>query len=181
MVDPWQKSKKRLSGNSDAPSRKRLPNLTFYLDENWDCPEVVAELRKAGVRYRIYKQDVLPNVGTADEVFLPKVGKHGWVLITADWHQRYRPREIADMRRYKVRHFVMPGNLGAEAMAKLLVAARNDIRACCRDNEPPISATVLRNGGVRLLMDIDGNLHARGEEKFYHKGRVTTRIPYRAK
>ena len=36
-----------------------------------------------------------------------------------------RPREITDLRQYKVRHFAMPGNLGAEAMAKLLV--KNDI------------------------------------------------------
>ena len=81
-----------MSGSSGASSQKRLPNLTFYLDENWDCPEVVAELRKAGVRYRIYKQDVTPNVGTADEEFLPKVGKHGWILITADWHPLQTPR-----------------------------------------------------------------------------------------
>ena len=167
-----------MSGSSDVPSSKKLPNLTFYLDENWDCPEVVEELRRANIRYRIYKQDVLPNVGTADEAFLPKVGERGWVLITADWHQRYRPREIADLRRYKVRHFVMPGNLGAEAMARLLVAARNDIRACCRDNVPPISASVLRSGGVKLLMDARGKLHERGEQKIYHKGRVTTRVPY---
>jgi hypothetical protein len=179
MVDPWQKSKKRLSGSSGAPSKKRLPNLTFYLDENWDCPEVLDELRRANIRHRIYKQDVPPNAGTADEAFLPKVGKRGWVLITADWHQRYRPRENADLRRYRVRYFVMPGNLGAQAMAKLLVAAKNDIRACCRDNEPPISASVLRNGGLKLLMDAKGNLHDRGEEKLYHKGRVTTRVPYK--
>jgi hypothetical protein len=139
----------------------------------------VDELHRGGVRYRIYKQDVAPNVGTPDEAFLPRIGHHGWILITADWHQRYRPREIADLRRHKVRHFVMPGNLGAQAMAKLLVGAKNDIRACCRDNEPPISASVLRNGGVKLLMDSNGSLHERGEEKLYHKGRITTRVPYR--
>ena len=65
-------------------------------------------------------------------------------------------------------------------MAKLLVAAKNDIRACYRDNEPPISASVLRNGGLKLLMDAKGSLHDRGEEKIYHKGRVTTRVPYKA-
>ena len=73
----------------------------------------------------------------------------------------------------------MPGNLGAQAMAKLLVDAKNDIRACCRDNDPTISASVLRSGGVKLLMDAKGNLHDRREEKIYHKGRITTRIPYR--
>jgi hypothetical protein len=74
----------------------------------------------------------------------------------------------------------MPGNLGAEAMAKLLVSAKNDIRACCRDNDPPISANVQRNGAVRLLMDSKGTLHERGEERLYHKGKITTRVPYRA-
>jgi len=64
-------------------------------------------------------------------------------------------------------------------MAKLLVVAKNDIRACCRDNAPPISASILRNGGVKLLMDANGNPHERREEKIYHKGRITTRIPYR--
>lgn len=64
-------------------------------------------------------------------------------------------------------------------MAKLLVAAKNDIRACCRDNDPPISARVLRTGGVKLLMDAKGSLHDRGEEKLYLKGRITTRVPYR--
>jgi hypothetical protein len=90
------------------------------------------------------------------------------------------PSEISDLRRYKVRHFAMPGNLGSKSMAKLLVAAKNDIRACCRDNDPPISATVLRNGGVQLLIDAKGKLHERGEEKTYHKGRVATRVPYKS-
>ena len=72
----------------------------------------------------------------------------------------------------------MPGNLGAEAMAKLLVSAKNDIRACCRDNDPPIGASVQRNGAVRLLMDSRGSLHERGEEKLYYKGKITTKVPY---
>jgi hypothetical protein len=159
-------------------SAKRQRNYTFYLDENWDCPEVTTELHKAGIRYRLYKQDVSGNVGVPDDAFLPKVGSHGWILITGDWHQRYRPREIEDIRRYRVRHFAMPGNLGAAAMAQLLVAAKNNIRACCRDNDPPISASVLRNGCVKLLMDRKGRLHDRHEEKLYCKGIVTVRTPY---
>jgi hypothetical protein len=178
MVDPWQRSKKQSNGNSAKTSAKRQRSYTFYLDENWDCPEVKTELHKAGIRYRIYKQDVDANIGTSDDAFLPKVGTHGWILITADWHQRYRPREIEDIRRYRVRHFAMPGNLGAKAMAQLLAAAKNNIRACCRDNEPPISATVLKNSCVKLLMDARGRLFDRREEKLYCKGRVTTRAPY---
>jgi hypothetical protein len=69
--------------------------------------------------------------------------------------------------------------LGARGIAKLLVEAKNDIRAYCRDNELPISASVRRSGGVKLLVDSKGSLHDRGEERLYHKGRITTRVPYR--
>jgi hypothetical protein len=121
-------------------------------------------------------QDV--SKGAQDPEFLPKVGQRGWVLITADWHQRFRPREIADILRYRVRHFAVPGNLRAVEMAQLLIKAKNDIRACCRENEPPISGSVMRNGCVRLLMDSKGSLYDRGEEKTYCKGRVTVKTPY---
>lgn len=133
---------------------------------------MINELRRGGVRIRIYKQDVAGNAGSEDTSFLPKVGKKGWVLITADWHQRTRPREIEDMRRYCVRHFALPGNLGAIAMARLLVSAKNNIRACCRDNEPFISANIARDGSVHLIQDRQGNLHARGVEKTYKNGKL---------
>jgi hypothetical protein len=44
----------------------------------------------------------------------------------------------------------MPENLGAQAPAKLLAAKKNDIRACCRDNEPPVTAN-LRRGTLHFL------------------------------
>src|SRR5262249_29415672 len=100
MVDPRQKSKRRSSGEQAGPSGKEK-NRTFYLDENFDCPEVKELLDRHGVRYRIYKQDTVS--GAEDRTFLPKVGERGWLLITADWHQRTRPREAEDMRRYGVK------------------------------------------------------------------------------
>ncbi len=98
------------------------------------------------------------------------MGKKKWVLITADWHQRTRPREIEDMRQYAVRHFALPGNLGAAAMAKLLVRAKNNIRACCRDNPGFVSSNVARDGSVRVLRDKAGSLHDRGLTRIYRNG-----------
>lgn len=54
------------------------------------------ELNRGGVRYRIYKQDVAGNVGTPDEAFLPKIGRHGWILITADWRNAKWSRSATD-------------------------------------------------------------------------------------
>jgi hypothetical protein len=173
MSDPWDKSKRQSSGNSAKKSRQR--KYTFWLDEDFDCPEVKEILHRAGVRFHIYKQDA-PS-GTEDHRFFPKVGKRGWILITGDWHQRYRPREAHDLHKYRVRHFAMPGNLGATGMAELLIQAKNSIFACCRDNEPPISASIHRNGAVQLLRDKRGSLHERGLEKIYSKGRVKITAP----
>jgi hypothetical protein len=138
---------------------------------------VLEILNRAGVRYRTYDQDVSANSGSQDTAFLSKVGEHGWLLITADWHQRTRPREVADLKKYNVKHFALPGNLGAVKMAELLIAAKNDIRACARDYSGHVSATIQKNGCVNVLRDGQGSLHERSETKTYCKGRVKTSKP----
>src|SRR5690348_2169354 len=100
MTDPWQRSRKPSNGKRG----KRQPNPTFYLDENFDCREVREVLERSGVKYRVYRQDVRANSGVEDTAFLPKVGQRGWLLITSDWHQRARPRELQDLKRYGVKH-----------------------------------------------------------------------------
>ena len=74
MVDPWDKSKKRLSGKPGKEIKGKQHNPTFFLDENFNCPEVINVLHQAGVRDRIYNQDVRANAGSEDIQFLPKVG-----------------------------------------------------------------------------------------------------------
>jgi hypothetical protein len=177
MPDPWEKSKKQSSGKPAERSRTKQRNPTFYLDENFDCPEVRDVLHKAGIRYRIYRQDVRANVGSEDVNLFPKVGKHGWLLITADWHQRTRPREAQDLKRYGVKHFALPGNLGAVQMAQLLVSSKNNIRACAREHEGHVSANVLRSGAVNVIRDAKGSLHERGETKTYYRGKVKITAP----
>jgi hypothetical protein len=177
MVDPWDKSKKRLSGKPEKKLKKKQHNPTFFLDENFNCPEVINVLHQAGVRHRIYNQDVRANAGSEDIQFLPKVGRRGWLLITADWHQRVRPREVEDLKRFGVKHFSLPGNLGAQQMAELLVLAKNNIRHCAREHDGHVSANVLRGGAVNVLRDAKGSLHDRGETRTYNKGKVKTIVP----
>ena len=119
-----------------------------------------------------------PNSGAQDISFLPKVGKRGWLLITADWHQRIRPRELEDLRRYGVKHFALPGNLGATKMAELLLTAKNDIRACARDHHGHVSATIQKDGRVNVLRDDRGSLHDKGETKSYYKGKLYISKPH---
>lgn len=129
-------------------------------------------------QYRRYSQDVPAGSGAPDIAFLPEVGRHGWLLITADWHQRKRPRELEDLRRYKVKHFALPGNLGADKMAELLISTKNDIRACARDHKGHVSATIQKDGRVNVLRDDQGPLHERGETKLYYKGKLYISKPH---
>jgi hypothetical protein len=101
------------------------------------------------------------------------------LLITADWHQRTRPREAEDLRYYGVKHFAMPGNLGAFAMADLLAKAKNDIKACARAYIGHVSANIQRSGAVNVLRDSQGSLYERGETRVYEKGKVKTTAPVR--
>jgi hypothetical protein len=144
------------------------------LDENFDCPEVKDLLRKFGVRFRLYSQDV--TAGTDDERILPRVGKKGWLLITSDKNQRTRPLEVHAMRKHGVRHFCLPP-IGAIPMAELLVKAKNDIKACVRDHSGYVSANVIRSGAVNVIRDERGSLHQRGEQLIYFQGKKKLSVP----
>lgn len=135
-------------------------------------------LGRSGVKYRVYSQDVRANSGAEDITFLPRVGRRGWLLITADWHQRARLRELEDLKRYGVKHFALPGNLGASRMAELLILAKNDIRACARDHHGHVSATIQKDGRINVLRDQRGVLHERGETKSYYKGKIHISKPH---
>jgi hypothetical protein len=76
-----------------------------------------------------------------------------------------------------VKHFALPGNLGAVKMAELLITAKNDIRACARDYPGHVSASIQKNGCVNVLRDSHGSLHEREETKTYCKGRIKTTKP----
>jgi hypothetical protein len=73
----------------------------------------------------------------------------------------------------------MPGNLGATAMAELLVKSKNNIRACARAHVGHVSANVLRSGSVNVLRDSQGSLYERGETKLYQDGKVKISAPVR--
>jgi len=113
------------------------------------------------VKYRLYSDVVPANSGIDDTQFLPIVGKKGWILITSDDKQRYRARERRDLNHYGVRHFALPGNLGAIGMAELLVSCKNKIQQFCREHEPPFSASITKQHRIELRMNKEGNVGRR--------------------
>jgi hypothetical protein len=122
MGDPWDKSKRQLSGNS-GKQRSR----SFYLDECFECREVKDVLDNKGVKYRSYSQDVKQNSGVQDEIIVPYVGKK--IFLTQDADQPRKRRIRAELQRFGVRTFVLPADISAASKAELVAKHKNSMFA----------------------------------------------------
>lgn len=95
--------------------------------------------------------------GTEDTVWLPFVGKEGWVLLTKDKRIRFNELERSAIQRYRVREFYFTGgNYSGAEMAEMLVAALRDIARFCRRYDPPFIASISKSGHVSLRFPTKG-------------------------
>lgn len=113
----------------------------------------------------MYSQDVPANSGTPDKDIYPEVAQRSCVFLTADYHQRYRRAERLGLVQQGIRHFVLPGNLGGDGLAKLIVLAKNNIFEYCRKHDPPFSVDVHRDGTVHPRMNKEGIIYGRKKPK----------------
>ncbi len=141
MVDPKRRSKKR------SNSKKRLKGFTLYLCHNIAYEAVAVVLRQNGIRYK-RPRDYFAG-STPDTELLRKVGKHRWILITADQKQRTRTLESEMIKRYKIRQFVFTSSEVGD-VGKLLVKARIKMRDLCSNNEGPFVASISKSGNVAM-------------------------------
>lgn len=89
--------------------------------------------------------------GTADETWLPLVGRNGWILLTADKRIRYNFLEKRALRENGVREFVFAsGNLSGAEMAGALELALGKMKKLCRKFDSPFVASISRKGDVYL-------------------------------
>jgi hypothetical protein len=140
MADPKQRSKRR------SDSKRPHKGFTLYLCHNLDYDDVVKALQRAGIRFKRHRDYFTGD--TADEILLPKVGKHRWILITYDQKQRTRKIENVLIKRYKVREFVFTGgSLGN--VGELLVAASRSMRNICKKREGPFIYSISSTGKVK--------------------------------
>jgi hypothetical protein len=152
MGDPKTRSRKRSSGK--PVKNKPLKNFTLYLDENFDCEEVKAQLSAANIKFRVYSTDF--KGGEEDPNILPLVGRRGWAMLTCDSKNRYRELERKSILRHRVRQFVFSGNLGAATLAGLLVRVYPTMRRFAREHERPFVAMITKSGDIYLRMDHQG-------------------------
>lgn len=92
-----------------------------------------------------------PLARPGDTAWLAAVAKRGWVVLTKDQRLRYRPTELAALRRGGVRVFILTaGNLTGADIAKAFVAALPHMARLLREAAGPFVARVRRGGSVHL-------------------------------
>lgn len=89
--------------------------------------------------------------GTPDEVWLPKVGREKWALLTADKRIRYNLLEKKALAEHGVKEFVFAsGNLSGQEMADALEKALPKMARIASRTKPPFVAAITRSGEVHL-------------------------------
>jgi hypothetical protein len=115
MAARRHKSKKQSGGRKRSQSPPE--DFVLYLDENLcNSTAILETLKKLEVRHERHLSHF--ERGAVDEVWLPFVGTHGWILLTADKRIRYNFLETRALQENSVREFVFAsGNLSGTEMA----------------------------------------------------------------
>lgn len=138
----------------------RLDDFVLYLDENLDnCKPILDALASQNVRYERHQAHFAR--GTADEVWLPFVGEHGWIVLTKDKRNRYNEWERLAVQRNAVREFYFgSGNFNGHEMAEALIAALPELKKVSRQ-DPPLVVSITRSGAITVVFDKQGSTHER--------------------
>lgn len=141
MADKRRRSKRQSTSKKDRPRK----GFTLYLCHNLDYEDLASTLDRAGIRYKRHREFFSGMV--EDEVLLPKVGRHRWILITYDQKQRTRLVEKELIKRFRIREFVFTGGSLPDPGA-LLVKASKRMRAICRTTPGPFVYAITQTGNV---------------------------------
>lgn len=132
------------------PSGKPPDEPVFCIDEALGGTIVAAALRAAGLRVeRLIDHHAS---GTEDAVWLPDVGRRGWVVLTKDKRMRFRLTEQIAIVKHGVRAFALTsGNMKATEMAASFLAAVPKMKRLLARTSHPFVAAVTKSGDVALV------------------------------
>lgn len=110
----------------------------FFVDKSLGRHDVPSALRSAGWTLRTHVEVFgARDQEVADVEWLELCGRHGWIALTKDRRIRYRPAEIATVRRYGVKAFVVAsGNLAAADQAQRLIDNIERMLVACGEPGP---------------------------------------------
>ena len=158
MASRKHKSRRLSAGK---PEQLRLDDFVLYLDENLDnCKPIMEALEQQSIRYE--RHQTYYARGTDDDVWLPFVGKSGWIVLTKDKRNRYNEWEKLAVQTFSVREFYFgSGNFTGKEMAESLVRALPELKRNYYSHEPPLVISITRSGAITVVFDKYGSTHER--------------------
>lgn len=125
-------------------------SLVFFTDRDLGrrFPEVLAS---AGLT--VERLDDLFPPDCPDDRWLEYVGRSGRIAVTHDRRIRYKPNELAAVRRHGARLLVVVGKAPLVELARNFIATLPRIAAFLDRNEPPFIAKVYRPSPSELESD----------------------------
>lgn len=114
----------------------------FFLDRSLGGHDVAAGLRQAMWVVRTHLEVFGERDQRVEDVeWLELCGLEGWPVLTMDRRIRYRPAEIATVRRHRVKVFALTsGNLTAAGQAERFVRNGRRIELACTEAGPFVYA-----------------------------------------
>lgn len=115
-----------------------LSRPEFFLDRSLARRVVAGALRDAGWSVRTHIEVYGDRDQEVRDVeWLELCGREDWIVLTMDRRIRYHGAEIAAIRRYRVRAFVLTsGNLSASQQAQRFVSNAERIHVACEAPGP---------------------------------------------
>jgi len=124
--------------------------MTFFFDNNLS-PKLVNGLKAFGENVTHLR--VHFSGATQDSVWLPKIGKKGWVLITADKKIRRKPHERQALKDNRVGAFVFSvTGLDHCEWIRLTVRRWSEIKNFASKTTPPYIYRVPSRGKIEQLI-----------------------------
>ena len=122
---------------------------TFFIDRSLGGRAVAAALRERGALVELHDDHF--SADCADSLWLPAIGRRGWVVLTRDREIRYHRNEVEAARGAGVAMFILRAkNLrGPEMGVAFAVALPRMLRILARTSRPFI-AHVSRSGEVEV-------------------------------
>ncbi len=117
------------------------PELIFFTDRDLG-KKFPSILRESGINVESHVDHFSEQ--TKDEIWLNEIGRRGWFAITHDQRIRYKPNEIAAVKKYDVGLFIVIGKAPFSELAYNFAATLPKIAKFINHNPRPFIAKIYR-------------------------------------
>lgn len=155
------KSKKESAANSGSAQQREA---VFFLDKCLGRKVVAQALRAAGEKVELMEDHF--DKTADDAVWVPEVGRRGWIILTKDRALRHNSLELIALLKSNTHSFILTSaDQTGEQMAAAFVTALADMKKMIAKFSAPFVGNVSPLGNVHVFFTHDQLLVAIADRK----------------